>query len=201
MGIVTESSNLGKGRIRFRMDDGKEFILYRGEARQFHLQDGSILTEEQEQQLIYEVIGKRARRRAMHLLEQMDRTEQQLRDKLLQGGYPQECVELALEYVKSYHYVDDYRYACNYVSYRQDRMSRQQLKLKLAARGVQRDLIDQVLEDVYEGDEQEQIKQLLQKRRFCADTADQKEFQRTYQFLMRRGFKSSEVLHAMKSRQ
>ena len=201
MGIVTESSNLGKGRIRFRMDDGKEFILYRGEARQFHLQDGSILTEEQEEQLIYEVIGKRARRRAMHLLEQMDRTEQQLRDKLLQGGYPQECVELALEYVKSYHYVDDYRYACNYVSYRQDRMSRQQLKLKLTAKGVRRDLIDQVLEEVYEGDEQAQIKQLLQKRRFCVETADQKEFQRTYQFLMRRGFRSSEVLHAMKNRQ
>lgn len=196
-----ECNSLGKGRICFHMDDGKEFVLYRGEARQYRLQEGSILTEEQEQELIYEVIGKRAKRRAMHLLEQMDRTEQQLRDKLLQGGYPQECVDLALEYVKSYHYVDDYRYACNYVSYRQDRMSRQQLKLKLAAKGVHRELIDQVLEEQYEGDERAQIEQLLQKRRFCADHADQKEFQRTYQFLMRRGFKSSEVLQAMKSRQ
>ena len=118
----------------------------------------STLSDEEEHQLIYEVVGKRAKRRTMHLLEQMDRTEQQLREKLKQGGYPQACIDLALEYVKSFHYVDDYRYACTYINYRQDRMSRYQLKVKLYGKGVPGEVIDRALEECYEGDEQEDRK-------------------------------------------
>lgn len=91
-------------------------------------------------------------------------TEQQLREKLKQGGYPQACIDLALEYVKSFHYVDDYRYACTYINYRQDRMSRYQLKVKLYGKGVPGEVIDRALEECYEGDEQEQIIHLLEKK-------------------------------------
>lgn len=107
MVTVTECTTLGKGRLRFHLDNGTELVLYRGEAKQFRMREGSTLSDEEEHQLIYEVVGKRAKRRTMHLLEQMDRTEQQLREKLKQGGYPQACIDLALEYVKSFHYVDD----------------------------------------------------------------------------------------------
>lgn len=201
MSIVTACSTLENGRLCFHLDNGTKLVLYRGEARKFRMQEGSVLSEEEEYQLIHEVIGKRAKKRAMHLIEQMDRTEHQLRDKLVQGGYPQVCVEQAIAYVKSYHYIDDRRYACTYIRYRQDRMSRQQLKLKLAGKGVAGDVIEQALEETYEGDEAAQIARLLEKKHYDAQTADQKEFRRVYQFLMRRGFKSSDVLKAMKNQQ
>ncbi len=51
------------------------------------------VSEELYHRLFYEIVGKRAIKRAMHLLEKMDRTEQQLRKKLLEGGYPNELVE------------------------------------------------------------------------------------------------------------
>lgn len=165
MVTVTECTTLGKGRLRFHLDNGTELVLYRGEAKQFRMREGSTLSDEEEHQLIYEVVGKRAKRRTMHLLEQMDRTEQQLREKLKQGGYPQACIDLALEYVKSFHYVDDYRYACTYINYRQDRMSRYQLKVKLYGKGVPGEVIDRALEECYEGDEQEQIIRLLEKKK------------------------------------
>ena len=79
MVTVTECTTLGKGRLRFHLDNGTELVLYRGEAKQFRMREGSTLSDEEEHQLIYEVVGKRAKRRTMHLLEQMDRTEQQLR--------------------------------------------------------------------------------------------------------------------------
>ena len=201
MVTVTECTTLGKGRLRFHLDNGTELVLYRGEAKQFRMREGSTLSDEEEHQLIYEVVGKRAKRRTMHLLEQMDRTEQQLREKLKQGGYPQACIDLALEYVKSFHYVDDYRYAWTYINYRQDRMSRYQLKVKLYGKGVPGEVIDRALEECYEGDEQEQIIHLLEKKKFDAQNSDQKEFTRVYQYLMRRGFRSNDVLHAMKSKQ
>ena len=48
-----------------------------------------------------EVLFQKARRRAMRLLEQRDRTEQNLRQKLAQSGYPPEAADAAVEYVKS----------------------------------------------------------------------------------------------------
>ena len=145
MVTVTECTTLGKGRLRFHLDNGTELVLYRGEAKQFRMREGSTLSDEEEHQLIYEVVGKRAKRRTMHLLEQMDRTEQQLREKLKQGGYPQACIDLALEYVKSFHYVDDYRYACTYINYRQDRMSRYQLKVKLYGKENKKNMLIRII--------------------------------------------------------
>ena len=48
----------------------------------------------------------------------MDRTEAQLREKLLQAEFSPELVEEAVAYVKSFGYIDDERYVRNYIEYR-----------------------------------------------------------------------------------
>ena len=78
-------------------------------------------------------------------------------------------------------------------------MSRQQMKQKLMGKGVDREKIEQALLENCETDENDQIIKLLEKRNFVPGKSDQKEFQRTYQYLMRRGFHSSDVLRAMKA--
>lgn len=47
-------------------------------------------------------------------------------------------------------------------------------------------------------DERAQIAELLEKRHYDAAQADRREQQRMYQFLMRRGFKSSDILAVMR---
>lgn len=42
-------------------------------------------------------------------------------------------------------------------------------------------MIDRALEECYEGDEQEQIIRLLEKKKFDAQNSDPKEFTRVYQ--------------------
>ena len=56
---------------------------------------------------------KEAIRKAMRLLVSRDRSEQELRDRLAREGYDPESAEAAIEYVKSYGYVNDRRYAEN----------------------------------------------------------------------------------------
>ncbi len=51
------------------------------------------------------------------------------------------------------------------------------------------DLIEQALEDEYSGEEEQLIDRLLEKKHYDAETMDQKEKQRIYQYLMRRGFR------------
>ena len=68
-----------------------------------------------------------ARRKAMRLLEHMDRTEKGLREKLRQAGFTSQAVDHALTYVEAYGYIDDERYARTYIAYRMDTKSRQKI--------------------------------------------------------------------------
>ena len=196
--IVKEIEAVGKGRYRVKFDTGVTCLLYRKEMSSFSIEKGKEITTQQYQELLEEVVGKRAKKRALHLLEQMDRTEKQLRDKLLANEYPQSCIDGAIAYVKGFHYLDDSRYASNYVRFSQEKMSRVQMKQKLMQKGIASSVIADAIEEAYVADEMEQIMALLRKRKFVPEKADEKEFQRTYQYVMRRGFKSSDILKAMK---
>ena len=140
----------------------------------------------------------RAKKRALHLLERMDRTEHQLREKLRELDYPEEVVEEAIEYVKSFHYLDDERYAETFTRYKKEGLSRQQIKQKLMQKGVSRDIIENALEEEYDVDESVHIRKILEKKRFSYETADEGEFRRVYSYLLRRGFRSNDILKEMK---
>lgn len=195
---VTSVIPLEKGKARIRFEDGSEVILYKGEIRKLGIQEGCVITDEVYHKIIDEILGQRAIKRAMHLLERQDRTERQLYDKLKENGYPEVCIESAISYVKRYHYIDDFRYASAYIRYRQEKKSRQKLKLELQAKGIARDVIEEALEEEYVSDEQKKILELLQKRRYSFENADTAEQRKNYQFLLRRGFQSSDILHVMR---
>lgn len=194
-----------KRRVSIRFENGTEVTLYRSELRGLPLgesnllmQEGSYVPEALYQKILTQIVGMRAKKRALFLLEKMDRTEHQLYDKLRQNGYPEECVTAAVEYVKSYRYIDDLRYARTYVRYHQQKKSRQRLKMDLIQKGVAKPTIEQALEEEFASDEREKIKALLEKRRYDSVSADAKEQQRMYQFLLRRGYKSSDILGVMR---
>ena len=187
-----------KKKIRVVLDNGESFLLYRGEIKSLSIVEGCFLTEDSYKKIIDEILGKRATKRAMYLLQRQERTEKQLRDKLQQSGYPMECIEQAISYVKSYHYIDDYRYASVYIRYHQEKESRQKLVFKLIMRGINREVIERALEEEYVSDDQKKIAELLQKRHYSFEDADVSEQRKNYQFLLRRGFKSSDILHVMK---
>ena len=142
-----------------------------------------------------EVLVLQAKKRAMHLLERMDRTEAQLREKLRQSHFQDEVIEEAIIYVKSFHYIDDYRYACNYVRNRELNNSRRKLTTELMQKGVEAGLINRALEEEYRDDkEEEKILKWLEKKQYHAEQADPRQRQRIYQFLLRKGFHSEDIL-------
>lgn len=198
MVAVNNYEALGKGRYRVAFDNGVSCILYRSEAAQLSIEVQCSLTDENYDYLINEIVGKRAKKRAMHILKQMDRTEHQLREKLARGEYPQECIDSAVEYVKKYRYLDDERFASSYVRYHQEKLSRQQLSVKLSQKGVNKDIIAEALEMEYEADDGEKIRNLLSKRHFDPDNTDRQENNKIYQYILRRGFKSSDILKEMR---
>lgn len=187
------------GKRRLHLNNGETWILYRGELHSCSLAEGSELSQVQYEQIRHDIIGKRAKKRAMYLLEKMDRTEQGLRKKLLEGEYPPDLVEEAIAYVKSYHYVDDARYADCYVRLHGASKSRGKLLTELQQKGIDRELADRVLaEHDEERDEPELIRQLLQKRHYDSKEATLQEQRRMYGYLARRGFRSADICRAMR---
>lgn len=144
---------------------------------------------------------KRAKLRCMHLLEKRDYTEKQLRDKLRmsKSAYTEDMIDQALAYVKSFRYVDDARYARQYVECMRLKKSRRQIEQELFQKGVDRELIREAMEECQEIGEEEQILAWIQKKQYDPETADRKETQKMYAFLMRRGFQSSEIARLLKT--
>ena len=163
------------------------------------LEENAYISEIQYVHILKDIVGKRAKKRAMHLLEKMDRTEQQLRDKLALSEYPQECIEDAIAYVKSFHYLDDNRYAENYTRYSKTKYSRQQIKQKLMTKGLAKDVIEDAIDNEYDADESQHIRKLLEKKHYDSSNCDEGEFRRIYQYILRRGFRSNDILKEMKS--
>ncbi len=195
---VSKFENLGKGKYRIIFDNGVTCQVYGSEIRRFKLEDGSCLSEEQYSYLLKEVVGKRAKKRAIHLLEQMDRTEQQLREKLRTSEYPEMCIEEAVAYVRSFHYLDDARYAENFTRYRKENLSKSQIRQKLMSKGVKQETISQAIEEEYDVDESKHIQRLLEKKKYDNQLADTGETRRMYHYLLRRGFRSADILKEMK---
>lgn len=130
----------------------------------------------------------------------MDRTEAQLREKLLKAEFEPELTEQAIEYVKSFGYLDDERYVRNYIEVRQSQKSRRQLEQELQYRkGVSRELIQKVYEELEPADEKALIRRHLAKK--CSDLSacDEKQRQKLIASLLRKGFQMSDILDVIKN--
>lgn len=194
---ITEIVPVTKAKYRVVTDEQLAFMLYKGELSRYRLKENGELPAETFQEIFKEILVKRAKLRAMHLLTRMDYTEAELEKKLMKGEYTPQAVKIAMDYVRSYHYLDDERYVTRYLSTYQGRKSRRQMQFELERKGIPRELIrrgQEAMEDE-EGcaDETDMILQLLEKRCRNPKEADEKEKRRHYGYLMRRGFTSSEI--------
>ena len=199
--IVTQISEVTKSRSRVYLDGQFAFVLYKGELRQFQIKENQELSEESYQMVMTQVLPKRAKLRSINLLQSRDYTRKQLEDKLRQGDYPQECIEEALAYAESYGYIDDRRYARDFIEYHMETKSRMRIETDLLRRGIAKGVIQEVFEELgnmgVEQDESAMIQDFLVKKRYCADTATKQEQQKMYGFLHRKGFSSEAIMRAL----
>ena len=199
--LVTRISEVTKSRLRVYLDGQSAFVLHKGELNQLHIVEGGELSEESYRCIMTQILPKRAKLRSMNLLRSKDYTKKQLEDKLKQGDYPQECIDEALAYAESYGYIDDRRYAKDYIDYHLQTRSRMRIETDLMKKGIAKDTIREVfdeLDDIGEGqDETAMIRDLLIKRKYCADTASRQEQQKMYGYLYRRGFSQEAIMKAL----
>ncbi len=199
--IVTDIIELDKKRIKIYIDGEFTFVLYKGELRDYCIKTGQELSESNYREIVDVVLPKRCKLRAMNLLQKKDYTEKQLRDKLSEGLYPTDIIDDAIHYVKAYHYLDDERYARDYITYHMSIRSRNRIIQDLSGKGISKDIFMPIVEELYMEEDSdieiEQIRKLLAKKHYDPEQADFKEKQKIMAFLMRKGFQMADIKRAM----
>lgn len=197
---VTALEPLSKTRWKVALDGQFAFVLYKAELSRFGIEEGAELSREVYARIKKEIVLKRAKLRAMHLLTDMARTESGLREKLRQGMYTDDIVEQAIAYVKSFGYIDDYKYAEQFIYSRRGSKSEREIRALLKNKGVSPDVIDQAFDEARSDEgEQEAIRALIRKKRVNPCTATEQELHKLYAYLARKGFRYEDVWHVIQN--
>lgn len=194
---ITNITEYNKTKVLVQLDEHLIFPLYKSELRIYRIAAGEELDEKVYQELFYEVLPKRVKMRAMHLLQKRDYTVAKLRQKLIESHYPENLVRIAVDYVSDYGYLDDVRYAENYIRSVCESKSRRKIEQDLYIKGV-------TAEDIsaawirFEAsdrsiDEVAQIKAYLQRKGYEAAKTDYKTTLKIMNALYRKGYSAEAI--------
>lgn len=186
--VVTNIEKSVKGKFKIYIDKEYHFWLYEIELSLYHLEENTEIGSEVYKEL-YNTVLKRAKKKAMDLLKFMDRTERELIIKLKQQDYNESIISDVMAYIKSFHYIDDERYAQNYISLKKDTKSKRQIYAELAQKGIDEKLIEQVLNEEY-ASEDYAIQKAIRKKVNDVNALSKEEKEKLAASLYRKGFET-----------
>ena len=174
------------------------------------IKSGSEVTPEQLEELLTESARRKMMNKALDLLSLRDYSRRELSDKLVTkawekkeqkdmdlGSLKQQASDIC-DRLEELGLLNEERFARSYVDelIRRKHLSRSGLKTALIQKGVQRDIIETVLEEV-DVDPVEQIRELLATKFRNRDLSDEKQKTRTVNALLRLGYHYNEIHAAM----
>lgn len=132
--------------------------------------------------------------RSLYIIENSNKTEKQLRDKLKNSGkYSEEIINKTILFLKKYNYINDYEYTKRFIEKFKNKYSKKVLIEKLYQKGVKKTIIDEVVNNFdFENDEYELAKRILLKKypdyyENC-DSLDNIKKNKLFAYLFRKGF-------------
>ncbi len=140
--IVTKIERWKGKKHHIYIDEAFTFSLYDKELCQFHIQEGIEISKDVIMHILDTIIFKRAKERALFLLERKPLSIHMMRMKLKDNGYSGYTIEQVISFLERYHYLDDEEYVRIYISTYSLKKSRKQIENELFYKGISRDLID-----------------------------------------------------------
>ena len=189
---ITEIKPKNKSKCIICIDEKVAFVLYKGDLNRYHLNPGEEVDSKEYEEIMTEVLPKRALDRSYKLLMSRDYTVKQLKDKLIGDGYPMQIIDDTVEKLKNEKYLDDERFAENYIFWKSKTKSRKRMIMDLKQRGIEFDASSNVYDELLEkndiDNEETIILAFLAKKGFQPDSATYEEKQKMTQTLLRKGF-------------
>ncbi len=125
---------------------------------------------------------------AIRFISYRPRSSAEVRRNLTEKGYEPEVIELVLAWLPTVHLLDDHEFARYWIEQRETfkPRSRMAMAMELRQKGIEREIIDELLDDV---DELESAKRAAKKRLGRWENLPEDEFRtKLYRYLQGRGF-------------
>lgn len=145
--LVTKIESGKNKRYRVYGDDMFLFTLYKSELKRYQIQENVMLEDSVISSILDEIIYKRAKERALYLLEKRPLTVFMLRDKLRSHEYPETVVNKVIQFLEKYHYLDDGEYIRMYIAAYSNKKSKKQIVFDLMHKGISKNFIDIYLDE------------------------------------------------------
>lgn len=142
-----------KTAYKIYIDYNYVFLLYKQDIKEYQLEIGSEITSELYEKIIEDTVYRRAKQKSLAILKYMDRTEKEMFSKLKEAYYTDLIIERTIEYLKGYGYIDDRRYASNFIRIRKNTLSKLSIKTKLVQKGINKDILEKIIAIEYDVEE------------------------------------------------
>ncbi len=157
---------------------------------------GKIVDKKEVEEILLQSQAKQAFLKASDYLATRMHTRRELYTKLLAKGYNKAAINSALDKLQEYGYISDEQFAEQFVN-QNNRLSRKQASIKLAQKGVNKEISASATAAITDEDELNNAISLAQK--YLRGKIPQQSTQKLYAFLQRKGFESSTISAAIKA--
>jgi regulatory protein len=183
--------------LRIYIDDAYAFSMPEEEYFRLNLYERAELTREEADSIREEVNIKAAKQKGISMLAARDRSEHEVKERLLQQGFDADAAEGAVMQLKAMGYINDNLFAHKFISDRLKLkpMSKKALTYELQRKGIESDLIDAVMSE-FELDESSTAYRIVKKKFGKYNIEDPGVQRKVYSFLSFRGF-SYETIQAV----
>ena len=159
-----EQCKRNKERVNIYIDEEFAFAIYMELVYRFNLK----VNEEVDKEKLIEIAKvenlSKCKDSALKTIERSYKTEKEIRDKLLNKEFDEETVEKTINFLKEYTFIDDLKFTKMYVKDRIRTQGRNKIKYALIQKGVNKYLVDEVLEELDRNDEEERALLICEKK-------------------------------------
>jgi len=180
--------------------DGKfAFGLDEEVVSKLGLEKEEALTESRIEEILGQKSENEAKNVALKFLSFRRRTEKEIKDKLKKKGFDERTIKSTIEKLKEYDLINDFEFATAWVKERlaDKPRGKKLLKHELWKKGVKKDVIDQVTEELCQ-DEDKSASKLLEKiKKRYRNLEPEVARRRMLSLLLRRGFSYENAKNAL----
>ncbi|MCI5596159.1 MAG: RecX family transcriptional regulator [Lachnospiraceae bacterium] len=175
------------GKYIIHLEDGTTFPIGKKESRNLELVEGKDLSIDQLEWIYEELVFPRGRNYLIYLLSSRDYTIKEIEEKFIKAGYPTTVIEQVIAYGVEKHYLDDLRYAEDYIRCHKGKKSIRQLCYLLERKGIPSCLLQQIpLED-----DKEELMPMVKKYYEKKNGTPYERKAKTCQYFVRKGYSFS----------
>lgn len=151
-----EVQKKNKGRYSIYLDDVFAFGVHEDVLIEYNLSKGMILDEDFIENVLKFEEMKKASNYALKYISYRPRSEKEVIDKMSQNGYENELIEYAINEMQRFGYLDDKQFALIFVRDKINikQLGKQRLIAELFKKGINRNIIDEVINELIEPDEE-----------------------------------------------